>query len=135
MLLLTVGEKEDWRWFAVDAAGCSSSFSVFSFCLSSIISSLSLYFSVLILLFHGIRSAAGGDVKATGDGSRRGNGGSCYGSSFSLCRDTNLLFSLSYFPLFFSIWFLSILSSSSQFFSSIARFFFLPSSVLFWWYL
>ena len=54
----------------MDAAGCSSSFSVFSFCLSSVISSPSLYFSVLLLLFSGIRGAAGGDVEATGDGSR-----------------------------------------------------------------
>jgi hypothetical protein len=54
----------------VDAAGCSSSFSVFSFYLSSVISSPSLYFSVLLLLFFGIRGAAGGNVEAAGEGSR-----------------------------------------------------------------
>ena len=39
---LAVGEEEDWWWFTEDAAGCSSSFSVFSFCLSSIFFSPSL---------------------------------------------------------------------------------------------
>jgi hypothetical protein len=56
VLLLTVGKKEDWQWFAEDAAGYSSSFSVFSFCLSSVISSPSLCFSVLLLLFSGYSS-------------------------------------------------------------------------------
>jgi hypothetical protein len=59
VLLLTLGE-EDWRWFAEDAAGCSSSFSVFSFCLSSVISFPSLYLSVLLLLFSSGGSATGG---------------------------------------------------------------------------
>jgi hypothetical protein len=133
VLLLTVGKEEDWLWVAVDVTGCPFFFSVFSFCLYSIISSPSLCFSILLLLFSSYGGATGGGVLGGWWWFAARNGGSCYNSSCSLCRDTNLLFSLSYFPLFFSIWFLSILSSSSVFFfSSFTRFFFLPSSVLFW---
>jgi len=70
-VVLAVGEEEEWRWFTEDAVGCSSSFSVFSFCLSSIFFSLSLCFYVL-LLFSGSGDAASGSIVAVGDGSRRG---------------------------------------------------------------
>jgi hypothetical protein len=51
------------------------------------------------------------------------------------CAKTPTSFFLSYFPMFFSIWFLSIILSSSLFFLYLTRFFFLPFFVLFWWYL
>jgi hypothetical protein len=62
VLLLTVGEEQDWRWFVEDAAGCSSSFSIFSFCLSPVISSPSLFFFALLLLFSGCGGAAGDEI-------------------------------------------------------------------------
>ena len=122
VLLLTVGEEEDWQWFAIDAAGCSSFFSVFSFSLSSIITSPSLCFSVLFLFFSGYGGAASDSVEAAGDGSRRGT---VTAAAVLLlpCAEIPTFIFLSYFPLFFSIWFLSIISSSSLFFCTSQGFF------------
>jgi hypothetical protein len=77
-------------------------FSVFSFSLSSIITSPSLCFSVLFLFFSGYGGAASDSVEAAGDGSRRGT---VTAAAVLLlpCAEIPTFIFLSYFPLFFSI--------------------------------
>lgn len=101
VLLLTVGEYENWLWFAKDAAVCFSFFSVFSFCLSFAISSPSLYFSILLHLFSGGGGAAGGGwwwfAARNGSSFKRGGcamGNCCAGRRFFFCV---------FFPCFISV--------------------------------
>lgn len=103
------GSQWRWRqWLAEDIAGCPSFFSIFSFSLSSVISSPSLCFSLILLLF-----SSGSDV-VVDDGLRGGLTVVCGGGGAAVSnRESDYVSSL--YPCFSFPFFLFFLPSVLSF--------------------